>query len=128
MSRSGTAEKTGRCSRGGALIACRGTDTDLLRRRPLMPLYHLLLDGTTFHDRIRPALAAAWKGRSFEPCRGLCADLIPAAERFARRYHLGGDEPLLRQVAAGLPFDRDFWRHLVGELLWFGASEIPEFE
>ncbi len=93
-----------------------------------MPLYHLLLDADAFHDRIRPALAGAWKARSFEPCRALCADLVPAAEAFARRYHLGPEEPLLRQVLTGLPFDRDFWRHLAGEALWYSAAEIPEFE
>jgi hypothetical protein len=93
-----------------------------------MPLYHLLLDAAAFHDRIRPALAAAWLRRSFEPCRPLCAALLPAARAFAARYHLGPDEPLLAGVARGLPFDRDFWRHLVGEALWYSAAEIPEFE
>jgi hypothetical protein len=93
-----------------------------------MPLYHLLLDATTFHDRIRPALAAAWLGRRFAPCAALCESLLPAARSFAQRYHLGPEEPLLAQVARGLTFDRDFWRHLVGEVLWYSASEIPELQ
>ncbi len=93
-----------------------------------MPLYHLLLDAGTFHDRIRPALSASWRQRDFRPCRDLCATLVPAAESFARRYHLGPDEPLLAEVARGLPFDRDLWRHLAGEVLWYSASDIPEFE
>jgi hypothetical protein len=93
-----------------------------------MPLYHLLLDTAAFHDRIRPALSDAWLRRSFEPCRPLCAEILPAARAFADRYRLGPDEPLLAQVARGLPFDRAFWRHLVGEVLWYGAAEIPEFE
>jgi hypothetical protein len=98
------------------------------RREPLMPLYHLLLDTTAFHDRIRPALSAAWLRRSFGPCRALCEALLPAARSFADRYRLGPEEPLLARAARGLTFDRDFWRHLVGEVLWFSASEIPEFE
>jgi hypothetical protein len=93
-----------------------------------MPLYHLLLDAAAFHDRIRPALAAAWLRRSFAPCRPLCESLLPAAESFARRYRLGPGEPLLAQVARGLTFARDFWRHLAGEVLWYSASDIPELE
>jgi hypothetical protein len=93
-----------------------------------MPLYHLLLDAAAFHDRLRPALAAAWLRRSFTPCRALCEALLPDARAFADRYRLGPEEPLLAQVARGLPFDRDFWRHLAGEVLWYSAAEIPEFE
>ncbi len=93
-----------------------------------MPLYHLLLDGGAFHARIRPALAAAWRGRSFAPCRDLCAALLPTAADFARRYHLGPDEPLLAQVGRELAFARELWRHLAGEVLWYSAAEIPEFE
>ncbi len=93
-----------------------------------MPLYHLLLDAGAFHDRVRPALSTCWRGRSFAPCQELCECLRPAAESFARRYHLGPDEPLLAQVARGLAFDRTLWRHLAGEILWFSATDIPEFE
>jgi hypothetical protein len=93
-----------------------------------MPLYHLLLDASDFHVRIRPALSAAWLGRNFDPCKGLCEALLPAARDFAQRYRLGAEEPLLACVARGLPFDRDLWRHLVGEVLWYGAAEIPEFQ
>jgi hypothetical protein len=93
-----------------------------------MPLYHLLLDAPAFHGRIRPALSAAWLRRSFEPCRPLCEALLPAARAFAERNRLGPDQPLLAEVARGLPFDRNYWRHLVGEILWYSAAEIPEFE
>ena len=34
----------------------------------------------------------------------------------------------MHRVAAGLPFDRDAWRALVGEVLLFTAAEIPEFQ
>lgn len=92
-----------------------------------MPLYLLALDGQLFEQRLRPALAAAWRRHSFAPCQQMCAELLPHARAFADRYHVG-DEPLLQRVAAGLTFDRDFWRFLVGELLWFGAEEIPELQ
>jgi hypothetical protein len=92
-----------------------------------MPLYFLLHDAARFDGELRPALAAAWRRRSFEPCRPLCAALAPAAVAFAERYHTGHDEPLLAQVARGsAPFDRDFWRLLVGEVLLYGAGSVPE--
>src|SRR6516225_9536620 len=90
--------------------------------------YFLLLDAEPFEDRVRPALAGAWRQRSFAPCRDLCAALLPAARAYAERYHTGTEEPLLSRVARGLRFDRDYWRHLVGEVLLFTAVEIPEFQ
>jgi hypothetical protein len=92
-----------------------------------MPLYFLLHDAARFHRTVRPALAEAWRGRSFVPCRPLCAALAPAAVAFAERYHTGHDEPLLAQVARGtVPFGRNFWRLLVGEVLLYGAASVPE--
>jgi hypothetical protein len=93
-----------------------------------MPLYHLLLDNLFFTRQLRPALTASWQHRNFEPCRVLCEALLPAARTFAQRYHLGSEEPLLAEVLHGLPFDREFWAHLAGEMLWYGAAEIPEIE
>jgi hypothetical protein len=90
--------------------------------------YFLLLDAAEFHKQFRPALGASWRGRSFTPCRALCQALLPRMRSFAAKYHLGSDEPLLAQVAAGLPFDRTFWHHLVGEVLWYGAIDIPEVQ
>jgi hypothetical protein len=92
-----------------------------------MPLYFLTLDGALFQHRLRPALAAAWRERSFAPCQALCAELLPRARAFAARY-LIADEPLLQRVTEGLSFDRDFWRFLAGELLWYGADDIPELQ
>jgi hypothetical protein len=91
-----------------------------------MAQYFLLLDGTELHADFRPALAASWHSRSFEPCRVLSKSLLVRMRDFAARYHLGSDEPLLAQVATGLPFDRTLWHHVVGEVLWYGAVEIPE--
>lgn len=89
-----------------------------------MPLYHLLLDGADFRQRLRPALAAAWRQRSFEPCRAICAALSGAAQTFAKRYQLGPGVPLVCRAAEGLAFDRTFWRHLVGEFLWL-VADVP---
>jgi hypothetical protein len=93
-----------------------------------MPLYFLLLDADRFHQQIVPALAASRRQRSFAPCRNLCAELLPAVETFRQRYHLGSDESLVSQVLHGLPFDVDFWRSLVGEVLLYSAAEVPEFQ
>jgi hypothetical protein len=90
--------------------------------------YFLLLDAAGFESRVRPALAASWTQRSFDPCRQLCQTLLSAASAYRERYHTGALEPLLCRVAAGLSFDRTFWRVLVGEVLLFTAAEIPEFQ
>jgi len=92
-----------------------------------MAEYFLCLDAEMFTERIRPALAAIWRQRSFEPCRPLCTELLPAAQDYTRRYHTGDEETLLAQVLRGVPFDRAYWRLLVGEVLLFAAVEIPEF-
>jgi hypothetical protein len=89
--------------------------------------YFLLLDGKTFEGEVRPSLAASWRERTFGPCRNLCASLAPAALAYAERYHTGG-ESLVARVAGGLPFDRAFWRLLVGEVLLVAAVDIPEFQ
>jgi hypothetical protein len=93
-----------------------------------MAEYFLCLNAETFLNRIRPALAESWRLRSFEPCRSLCKELLPAARDYSQRYHLGEEETLVAQVAAGTTFDRACWRHLVGEVLLFAAEEIPEFQ
>jgi hypothetical protein len=96
-----------------------------------MPLYFLLLDAERFHGATAPALAAAWREGTFAPCRDLAVGLVPAARDFAARYHLGADEPLLARVAregGAVPFDRDLWRLFAGEVLLFGAAEVPEFQ
>jgi hypothetical protein len=92
-----------------------------------MPIYFMVLDSGLYHDEIHPALAASWARRSFEPCRRLSVVLEEAARKFAESYRTGPAEPLLLQVARGVPFDRHFWQLLVGEALLFAAKEIPEF-
>jgi hypothetical protein len=93
----------------------------------MMAEYFLCLDAETFLRRICPALAASWRQRSFEPCRSLCDELLPAARQYAQRYHTGEEEMLLARIAAGFPFDGACWRLLVGEVLLFAAVEIPDF-
>jgi hypothetical protein len=95
-----------------------------------MPLYFLLLDGHTFHERMTPALAASWRERSFAPCRGLCAVLAPGAIAYTERYHTGTDEPLLCRIARGEEpsFDANLWRYLAGEMLLYGAADVPEVQ
>ena len=89
--------------------------------------YFLLLDAGLF-ARLRGDLAECWRRRSFGPCRGLCAEVLPRVEAFDARYHLGEGVPLPAQVVRGLTFHRDFWRALVGELLLYAAAEVPEFQ
>jgi hypothetical protein len=91
-----------------------------------MPLYFLLLSETLFRKRLRPAMAASWLQRSFEPCRSLCAETLPSARAFADRYHVNLEQAIVGNLAAGMAFDRDLWTALVGEVLWFNASEIPD--
>jgi hypothetical protein len=91
-----------------------------------MVLYFLRHDARQFHAEIAPALAGAWRRRSFTPCQTLCASLLPAAEAFGRQYHLGTGEFLLEAVARDLRFDRTLWAALAGEILWFGAEQVPE--
>jgi hypothetical protein len=89
--------------------------------------YFLVHDRIIFEEHLRPALAAAWRERSFAPCVSLCRDLSPVARDQAARWHISTDDLLLFQVEPGLLFDRAFWRTLVGELLLFAARESPEF-
>ena len=50
--------------------------------------YYFLLDAA-FETVIRPALAACCRRRSFEPCRAVCEELLPAAQAYRARYHAG---------------------------------------
>jgi hypothetical protein len=94
-----------------------------------MALYFYLLERDFFQRQIQPALSESWRQRRFQPCRELCRALVPAAGSFSQRFHLGAEEPLLVQLAADeVPFDRNLWRFLIGEILLFAAAEIPEIQ
>jgi hypothetical protein len=87
--------------------------------------YFLVHDPALLDGQLGPALGRAWRQRSFAPCVPLCRQWAPAAEDYARRYHVNLDETVLAHVEQ-LPFDRALWRTLVGELLLFTAREVPE--
>jgi hypothetical protein len=93
-----------------------------------MPLYFLLLDARSFHERLVPPLAAAWRQRSFQPCRPLADWLQPACAALRDGFFGAGNEPLLAALARGLPFDRNTWRMLAGEALLVAATEMPEIQ
>jgi hypothetical protein len=93
-----------------------------------MSLHFLLFGRHTFEKRIVPALGDSRRLRSFEPCRTLSESLLPALESQANRHALGESESMLHGVIRGLAYDRDFWRALVGEILWFGAEGVPEID
>jgi hypothetical protein len=93
-----------------------------------MAIYFFVHDADFFCHQLAPALAAAWRQRSFAPCRSLCEALRPVAAAFAERYHTGADQPLLARAGLGLPFDRDVWRLLAGEFLLYGAQDIPDIQ
>jgi hypothetical protein len=99
-----------------------------MREGHAMPLYFYVLDHHVFHDRLCPALTASWQTRSFACCQALC-DLLDAPLRaFRERFHIAAEDMMLPRIARGLPFDRRYWRTLVGEVLMVSAVEIPELE
>jgi hypothetical protein len=91
-----------------------------------MKLYFLLIDSQVYHLTLTPILGACLRKRSFQPCLELCADMLPAVGAFSNSFSQGQAESLIHQVSQGLPFDRSSWKALVGEMLLFAASEMPE--
>jgi hypothetical protein len=84
-----------------------------------MLLYFYLLSATFLHEKMRPALAESWRRRSFDPCRELCAEVLARAARPVP------EDSLLQPVVRGLPFAREFWHGLAGELLVHGCADMP---
>jgi len=93
-----------------------------------MPLYTILIEADLFHRDIVPPLTESWQQRSFRPCQQLLATLMPAGQAFAAKYHIGPQDLLLLETARSLPFDRQYWQLLLGEILLVAATEIPEIE
>ena len=93
-----------------------------------MPHYFYVIPAGRFEAEIQPALAAAWRNRTFEPCRELCDRLAAAAEGFALVHRIDPDAMFIAQVAAGTPFSKAAWRSLAGDLLMVSASLIPEIQ
>lgn len=71
-----------------------------------MQYFHLIPAGR-FHETLVPTLSASWRERSFKPII-LCG--------------------IATSIAPDMPFRRDVWRILVGELLLACAAELPELE
>lgn len=86
----------------------------------------LFIDGGLFEERIRPALTAGWRQRSFGPCRELCRELLPRVRLYHERYHIAEGESLLERTADHLTFARPFWYALVGQLCLYAAEETLE--
>lgn len=69
--------------------------------------YFYLIPAGRFHETLAPALSASWRERSFKPII-LCG--------------------IATSITPGMPFRRDVWRILAGELLLAAAVELPELE
>jgi hypothetical protein len=93
-----------------------------------MPLYYLIFDPIILEQQIQPALSASWRQQRFEPCIAIAVSILPRARLFRERCHAGPEEPILDKVLHGLSFDRRLWQALAGELLLFGAAEMPELQ
>jgi hypothetical protein len=91
-----------------------------------MANYFLLHDGEAFETQLRPGLAACRQHRSFQPVLAYCHQLLPRVREFDSRHRIADGMSLIERVADGLPYQHQFWRALVGELLFYAAAEIPE--
>ncbi|MBL8795743.1 MAG: hypothetical protein JNM56_17700 [Planctomycetia bacterium] len=90
-------------------------------------LYFLLHDAERWQRDLVPLLTSAWRARSFAPCRELHHLLHAEIRAFHDTIGRTSEDTLIEK-APGLSFDRTLWRELVGEVLWFGAAETPNFQ
>src|SRR5947209_6685485 len=81
--------------------------------------YFLVHDPAILDGQLRPALALAWRKRSFAPCLPLSPDWVAAARQYAHLYPINLDETVL----AGLPEldEADQSEELELAREWFGA-------
>jgi hypothetical protein len=91
-----------------------------------MPLYFMLHNNERFQSLIRPALAACWRQRSFDPCCSLRLALADDFERFVTENHIRPEEMTMLRIRPDTLFDRDLWRMATGEVLLAAAAEVPE--
>src|SRR5262245_55811427 len=90
--------------------------------------YFMAIRAEWFHGKLSGSLRACWQQRSFTPAFEICRESAESAQSFVQR---GGEvdiPPLTLLVPRGLAFDPDRWRVLAGELMLFGAAELPELE
>jgi hypothetical protein len=90
--------------------------------------YFMAIPDKWFHERLSGSLRACWRQRSFAPAVEICRELAHSAQSFIQRGEEGTTPPLSLLVPQGLTFDADRWRTLAGELMFFGAAELPELE
>jgi len=86
----------------------------------------MLVPSGWFRQLLSPALEQCWRRRNFQPAAIICRELTPIVRQFISNGT--GEAPITLQVGEGLPFRPELWRMLVGELLLFGAAELPELE
>jgi hypothetical protein len=89
-------------------------------------VYFMAIPGPWFRQLLIPALGECLRERTFRPVESICRDLRATAVQFVQ----SGSElsPVALEVLEGLKFNIDLWRILAGELMLFGAEELPELE
>jgi hypothetical protein len=87
--------------------------------------YFMVLESVWFRQLLNPALAECWRTQNFQPAATICRELASVA---GQSTQTGSAAPISLRVPDGIPFRRDLWRMLAGELLLFGAKELPELE
>src|SRR5262245_17995157 len=90
--------------------------------------YFMAIPADWFHTRLSGSLRMCWRLRSFAPAVEICRELAISARRFIQREAGSEMPPLTLLVPEGLTFAPDRWRTLSGELMLFGAAELPELE
>jgi hypothetical protein len=88
--------------------------------------YVMVHDRAVYEGAVRPALAAAWRARTFAPCLAHATGWAAAARAYSERYHVSPDDLLLLCLHERPRSDRDLWRLLVAEVLLVTAVEMPE--
>src|SRR5262245_132729 len=90
--------------------------------------YFMAIPRNWFHERLSRSLRSCWRERSFAPVVEICRELAFSARSFVQLGSEGETSPLTLLVPNGLTFDPNRWRTVAGELMLFGAAELPELE
>jgi hypothetical protein len=88
--------------------------------------YFMAIPADWFRQLLSPSLGECWRTHSFRPIEKICRELSAVAAQFIQKGY--DHSPVTLEVPQGLAFRPDRWRLLVGELLLFGAAELPELE
>src|SRR5260370_24420308 len=91
--------------------------------------YFFLIDAKLFQIKVAHALEASRVAQSFAPARALCRELNSHAKALGQQGLHGPADSLVQKLATGsVPFRRDLWRLLVGEVILLATAEMPEIE